>query len=311
MPLHSPDLHNVTAPMNFDDLRYLLAVAETGSTLAASRLLGVSQSTVSRRIAALEASIQVELFDKRRTGYALTEAGGALLAPAEAVRKAVDGFSAAVSSLGRAVSGTVRFTTNEVIATVVLPHLIERLREAHPGIRLEVDTSNILRDLATGEADIALRAAPAPTHPDLVGVKLFEDYWSLYCSRSYSQRHGSPRSVEELAGHALIGIDSHVRGRAILDWVRAHFPAEQTLLRHNSVPAVFSSVRNGVGVGLCSEFIGSRDPELVLCFRPPVPPAAEVWLVTHERLRHLPRIRAVMDTTRALIKAMMSTPSDV
>jgi DNA-binding transcriptional LysR family regulator len=246
------------------------------------------------------------LFDKRRTGYALTEAGSVLLEPAEAVRRAVDGFSSAVSSLGREVCGSVRFTTNEVLATFVLPHLMERLKQSHPGVRLEVDTSNILRDLATGEADIALRAAPAPTHSDLVGVRLFEDYWSLYCARSYSVQHGIPRSAEELAGHALIGIDSHVRGRAILDWVRAHFPAEQTLLRHNSVPAVFSSVRNGVGVGLCSEFIGSRDPELVLCFRPPVPPAAEVWLVTHERLRHLPRVRAVMDTTRALIKEMMA-----
>lgn len=294
-------------PINVDDLRFLLAVGETGSTLAASRMLGVSQSTVSRRIAALEAAINVVLFDKRRTGYALTEAGSVLLGPADTVRRAVDGFSTAVSSLGREASGSVRFTTNEVLATFVLPHLIERLKQSHPGVRLEVDTSNILRDLATGEADVALRAAPAPTHPNLVGVKLFEDYWSLYCSRSYSEQHGFPRSVDELAGHALIGIDSHVRGRAILDWVRAHFPADRTLLRHNSVPAVFSSVRNGVGVGLCSEFVGSRDPELILCFRPPVPPAAEVWLVTHERLRQLPRIRAVMDTTRSLIRDMMSS----
>ncbi len=296
----------MTAPINFDDLRFLLAVAESGSTLAAARLLSVSQSTVSRRIAALEADLNVELFDKRRTGYALTEAGRLLLGPAETVRQAVDGFAAAVSSLGREVSGTVRFTTNEVLATFVLPQLIERLKQSHPGVRLEVDTSNILRDLATGEADVALRAAPAPTHAELVGVKLFEDYWSLYCSRSYGARHGIPQSAAELSHHALIGIDSHVRGRAILDWVRENFPVEQIFLQHNSVPAVFNSVRNGVGVGMCSEFIGSRDPELVLCFRPPVAPAAEVWLVTHERLRYQPRIRAVMDTTRALIKDMMS-----
>lgn len=87
--------------MNFDDLRFMLAVAETGTTLAAARLLRVSQSTVSRRIVALEEALGIELFDKRRTGYVLTEAGSRLLAPAEMVRQSVDAFSGAVDSLSR------------------------------------------------------------------------------------------------------------------------------------------------------------------------------------------------------------------
>lgn len=291
----------MTAPLNFDDLRYMLAVAETGTTLAASKLLRVSQSTVSRRIAALEDALQVELFDKRRTGYFLTEAGALLLAPAEAVRHAVDAFSGAVESLSREISGTVRFTTNEVLGAFVLPRLIERLQQRHPGVKLEVDTTNVLRDLIGGEADVALRASPAPTQAGLVGVRLIEDYWSLYCSRSYSLRHGVPRRVEDLASHAMIGIDAHARGRPIFDWAKENFPTE-VLLRHNSVPAVFTSVRNGVGVGFYSDFVAAGDPELVFCFRPPVPPAAEVWLVTDERLRHVPRIRAVMDVIKELVK---------
>ncbi|MFN3508696.1 MAG: LysR family transcriptional regulator [Allorhizobium sp.] len=291
----------MTAPLNFDDLRYMLAVAETGTTLAASKLLRVSQSTVSRRIAALEDALQVELFDKRRTGYFLTEAGALLLAPAEAVRHAVDAFSGAVESLSREISGTVRFTTNEVLGAFVLPRLIERLQQRHPGVKLEVDTTNVLRDLIGGEADVALRASPAPTQAGLVGVRLIEDYWSLYCSRSYSLRHGVPRRVEDLASHAMIGIDAHARGRPIFDWAKENFPTE-VLLRHNSVPAVFTSVRNGVGVGFYSDFVAAGDPELVFCFRPPVPPAAEVWLVTDERLRHVPRVRAVMDVIKELVK---------
>lgn len=292
----------MSLPLSFDDLRYMLAVAETGTTLAASTRLQVSQSTVSRRIAALEAALHIELFDKRRTGYILTEAGRLLLEPAEAVRQAVDAFSTAVDSLSREISGTVRFTTNEVLGTFVLPRLIGRLKQRYPGVRLEVDTTNVLRDLAGGEADVALRAAPAPTQAGLVGVRLVEDYWSLYCSRAYSAIHGVPHSVAELAGHAMIGIDTHVRGRPIFGWARENFPTKDVLLRHNSVPGVFTSVRNGLGIGFYSEFIASTDPELVLCFRPPVPPAAEIWLVTHERLRHLPRIRAVMDVIKELVK---------
>jgi DNA-binding transcriptional LysR family regulator len=309
LPPLSPELHNVTAAMNFDDLRFMLAVAETGTTLGASKLLHVSQSTVSRRIAALEEALGIALFDKRRTGYVLTEAGSRLLAPAEMVRQSVDAFSGAVDSLSREISGTVRFTTNEVLGTYVLPSLIARLTQRHPGVRLEVDTTNILRDLAGGEADVALRASPAPTQAGLVGVRLVEDYWSLYCSRSYGARHGVPKSVDELAGHALIGIDTHVRGRPIFDWAKETFPVNEVLLRHNSVPAVFTSVRDGVGVGFYSDFIASSDPELVLCFRPPVPPAAEIWLVTHERLRHLPQIRAVMDVIKELVKEIQGKRS--
>lgn len=295
--------------MNFDDLRFMLAVAETGTTLAAARLLRVSQSTVSRRIVALEEALGIELFDKRRTGYVMTEAGSRLLAPAEMVRQSVDAFSGAVDSLSREISGTVRFTTNEVLGTYVLPSLIARLKERHPSVRLEVDTTNILRDLAGGEADVALRASPAPTQAGLVGVRLIEDYWSLYCSRSYAVRHGVPKSVGELAGHALIGIDTHVRSRPIFDWAKETFPDNEVLLRHNSVPAVFTSVRNGVGIGFYSDFIASGDPELVLCFRPPVPAAAEIWLVTHERLRKVPRIRAVMDVIKELVREIQGTRS--
>jgi DNA-binding transcriptional LysR family regulator len=311
LPLSSPDLHNVTEPINVDDLRFLLSVAETGSTLSASKALKVSQSTVSRRIAALEANLCIQLFDKRRTGYVLTEAGAALIAPAEEVRKAVDSFSGAVGSLSREISGTVRFTTNDVLANLLLTDLTMRLKRAHPGVRLEVDTSNLLRDLANGEADVALRAAPAPTEAGLVGLKMVEDYWSLYCSRSYGERNGVPKSQEALSGHALIGIDTHVRRRPIFDWAQTHFPPQALLLRQNSVPAAFASVRNGLGIGFYSEFIAAGDPELVLCFRPPVPPAAEIWLVTHERLRNVPRVRAVMDAIKGLVKERVGqTPVD-
>jgi DNA-binding transcriptional LysR family regulator len=131
---------------------------------------------------------------------------------------------------------------------------------------------------------------------------MVEDYWSLYCSHSYGELNGVPKSLEELPGHALIGIDTHVRGRPIFEWARQHFPPETVLLRQNTVPAVFASVRNGLGIGFYSEFIAAGDPELVPCFRPPVPPAAEIWLVTHERLRNVPRVRAVMDAIKGLVK---------
>jgi DNA-binding transcriptional LysR family regulator len=288
--------------MEYDDLRFMLAVAETGSTLSAGKRLSVSQSTVSRRIVALERALGLEIFDKRPSGYVLTDCGMALLDRARAVRDAAYQFSLAAEALAREESGTVRFTTNEVMAGLFLAPLIGRLKRLHPGIKLEVDTTNALRDLKSGEADIALRAAPAPTQPDLFGSRLASDWWSLYCSRTYAQAHGFPRDIASLADHALIALDPHGRHNEVVGWAIRHFPPDAIVVRQNSIPAAFSSILGGVGVGFFSEILAAGREDLVLCFRPNLPPAAEVWLLTHEKLRNVPRVRIVMDAMRDLFQ---------
>lgn len=288
--------------MNYDDLRYMLAVAETGSTLSGAKMLSVSQSTVSRRILALEQSLGLEIFDKRPSGYVLTDAGVELLERARAVRDAAHQFSMTAESLARDVSGTVLFTTNEVMAGLFLAPLIGRLKRLHPGIRLEVDTTNALRDLKAGEADVALRAAPPPTQPDLVGSKLTSDWWNLYCSRDYAAAHGIPHDLASLVDHALIGLDPHGRHHDAVDWAARNFPEKAIVVRQNSIPAAFTSILGGVGVGFFSEILAAGRDDLILCFRPDLPPTAEIWLLTHERLRNVPRVRAVMQVVRDLFQ---------
>src|SRR5438552_3716169 len=114
--------------LDWNDLRYFLAVARGGSTLAAGRALRVSQTTVARRIAALEEALGVHVFEKRQAGYALTPAGQDLLERAEQVESAATAFSDAASAQSRDVSGTVKITTEEVYAITLLTPL---LRELH------------------------------------------------------------------------------------------------------------------------------------------------------------------------------------
>ncbi len=287
--------------LNYDDLRFMLAVAEIGSTLSAAEILDVSQSTVSRRIAGLEEDMGVELFDKRRTGYVLTDVGRMLVAPAEAVRNAMAAFCNALEIASREVTGSVRFTTNEVLANFFLPSLVSRLKAAHPQVSLDVVTSDHRLDLERGDADIALRAGPRPTDESLVGLRIADDVWGLYCSRDYADKNGVPRDICDLGGHSLIAIDPHVRDHPAAVWVRKNFPDRSIVVRQNTVSATLASIRSGVGIGLFSEFLGASDDNLVYCFRPPMPPAAEIWLLTHERLRHAPRIRAVMDIAKVLL----------
>lgn len=181
--------------ISYDDIRYFLAVASKGTTLSAGRELKVSQSTVSRRIAALEEALGVELFDKRRDGYCINETGQRLLTSARAAHEAFEAFAREGEAEARAVDGVVRLTTNEMIAAIFLPDLATGLRRHHPNIGLEVDTTDQQRDLGNGEADVAIRACSRPTAGDLVGRKIADDHWGFYCSADYASRHGVPRDV--------------------------------------------------------------------------------------------------------------------
>src|ERR1044072_122976 len=144
--------------LDWNDLRYFLAVARDGSTLAAAKALRVSQTTVARRIAALEAALGFPLFEKRQAGYALTPAGKDLIKQAEQVEHAATGFADAASAQSRDVSGNVKITTEEIYAITLLTPLLRELHETFPDIVFELDTSQEVRDLGAGEADISLRS---------------------------------------------------------------------------------------------------------------------------------------------------------
>src|SRR5688572_9098390 len=158
------------SPMSdWDDLRYFLAVARGGSTLAASRALRVSQTTVARRIAALEKALKLALFEKRQAGYVLTSAGIDLLGHAEAVESAALKFDSAAAASTRDLGGAVRITTEEIFAVTLLAPLLRELHEQHPNILIELDTAQAIRDLGAGEADIAMRSTKQADGNGLVG----------------------------------------------------------------------------------------------------------------------------------------------
>ena len=191
--------------MDWNDLRYFLAVAETGSTLSGGKKLHVSQTTAARRIAALEEALDLTLFDRSRTGYTLTPVGEALLESARAVGSAADEFARAADSQVRDISGSVKLTTLDIYAETLLPPMLKRMRAEYPGIRIEIETTQEPRDLANGDADIALRNSNGPTGGGLVGRRIADDGWTIYCSRSYARENGTPQSEADLVNHAFIG----------------------------------------------------------------------------------------------------------
>ena len=296
----------MTAMLDWNDLRYFLAVADCGSTLSAGRALHVSQTTVARRIAALERALGFPLFDRRQAGYGLTSTGAELLDRARLVEASATGFAEAADAQGRAVSGTVRLTTEEIFANTLLGPMLRDLHERHPDIMIELDIAQGLRDLGAGEADIALRSTNHPQPAGVVGRRLCVDDWTIYCSRDYASRHGVPHTVEELKGHALVGGGGGNLWRAYEAWIHELGLDGQVAIHHGSSTGVLSAIRSGFGVGVLPCLVADDDPDLIRCLPPRRGNTRSVWVVTHDRIRHDPRVRIVIDFLFARLKARVS-----
>ena len=281
--------------LDWNDLKYLLAVAREGSTLAAGRSLRVSQTTVARRIAALERALGLSLFEKRQAGYALTPAGEGLLERAKRVESAATGFAEASAALTRETSGTVRITTQEIFAITLLAPILRELHELHPEILIELDDSQEFRDLGEGEADIALRSAIGDLGAGIVGRRLCDDDWTLYCSRDYAAQHGVPRTRAELRNHAFIGGGGPKLWRAYSAWLRDLGLDDRVIMHHASATGMMSAIRSGLGIAVLPRIVADADPDLIQCTPPRGDHKRVMWLVTHERIRRTPRVRVVIE----------------
>jgi len=281
--------------LDWNDLRYFIAVARDGSTLAAARTLQTSQTTVARRVAALEQALGISLFEKRQAGYVLTPAGEELLGNARKVETAASAFAEAASAHNRDLTGTVRITSEEIYALSLISPLLRDLHEAHPEIVVDLDTSSGIRDLGAGEADVALRSSASEQPSGLVGRRLCIDDWTLYCSRDYAERHGQPTSVRELRKHAIVGGGGAKLWQHFQAWLKDLGLEDRVAMHHASSTGLLTAIRSGFGVSVLPCVVGDADPDLVRCLPPKEGHGRTLWLFTHERVRHEPRVRAVID----------------
>lgn len=279
---------------DWNDLKSFLAVAESGSTLSAAQALRVSQTTVARRIAALEEATGLSLFERRQAGYALTPVGEAMLASALAVRDAADRFGEAAGAKSRDAGGTVSVSTMEIFAVTILPPILRDLRAAHPGIHIHLDTSDEPRDLSSGATDIAIRSSKQPTGAGLVGRRIADNPWTVYSSRDYADRHGVPHTREELATHPFIGGGGGV-WEPYQAWLRQYGLEDLVVMQYDTASGLLAGVRAGMGLTILPAFLADREPDLIRCIPPKAEDTTGLWLLTHERLRRVPRIRIVLD----------------
>jgi len=277
---------------DWNDAQFVLATLRGGSALTASRALKVSQPTVVRRAAAFEEALGLTLFERSRTGVQPTEQAVALRPYLEALESAAQALEAAARAESRRVAGVVRVTTNEIIANYALAPALREFQALYPQVRVDVTITDRYLDLAAGEADVAIRSGPRPTEPGLVARRLNEGATVVFGSPDYLARHGRPTSIKDLDGHVFVTCEGPY---AVLEQAleqlgcRVQFP-----YRSSSPSNMVANAKHGLGLVALPESVFRGDPDLEPCFALPGATAVS-WLVTHERLRHAPRVRAFLD----------------
>jgi molybdate transport repressor ModE-like protein len=280
---------------DWNDVKALLAVARGGSTAAAARSLGVNQTTVARRLEALERDLGVRLVERSQTGASLTEAGLSLVADSEAMERAALALRRKVDAHQRGVSGTLRVTLSEMTAMAGVTPLLPEFREAYPDVTLELVITDEMLDLEAGQADIAFRGAHELPDSNLVARKVSETRWALYCSRDYARRMGLPASPADLKDHVLIGGADEPQTLPGLKQVLRDAPGVSATLKSTSVNHLIASVRAGLGIGPMPCIMADVDEDLVQVFPPAPDSLAFTWIVTRPELKDSPRVRAFID----------------
>jgi len=280
---------------DWNDLRYFLALSRGGSMAAAARALGVNQTTVFRRLNAMEERLGVRLFERLPNGYLPTAAGESLLPDAERVEEVVSAAELRLAGGDLRPSGTVRMTTTEDLMVAFLQPHIAAFRRQYPEIRLEIVVGNLLFDITRREADIAIRpTARPPEH--LVGRNLGAIGWAVYASAAYLRQHGTPGDASQLSGHAIVGADENLAGIDASRWMMRHVDDRDLVFRSDSLLVQLGAVREGVGLAILPCFLGDGDRRLRRVLEPEnIDDTGGCWLLTHPQLRQVARIRAFMN----------------
>jgi len=284
--------------MAWDDVRLFLALVRSRTVAEAARSLAMDPSTVSRRLASLEETLAATLFVRTREGITPTQAAEDLLPAAETVEQGVARFATAVDGLEREVSGLVRMTCPPDVSDVVVAPVLHTLLARHPALRIALDADESLLDLTRREADIALRTV-RPTRGDLVMMKVATTTWVAAATPELVRTLGV---LDAWKDAPWIGWGERHAGIHVARWLADHAPDVDPVLRSDRLSTQIASVKTGVGIALIPSkslgHYGLVPVEIGDALRPSTSqwPTDELYLVTHQAVREVPRVRVVWDT---------------
>lgn len=275
--------------LEWNDVAVILAICRAGTLAGAARALGLTHSTVFRRLNAIEEKSGVRFFNRLTQGYVMTEAGEAVMGYGERIELEMHALGREILGRDLLLQGKIRLTAPEGISTAFLSPILAGFQRKHPEVSIELIITSLSLDLSHREADLALRVTNTP--PDTsMGRKICDFGNGIYAAPAYLERH-PPRPLSEQTWI----MNTASADRIIANLWKNRSKAEQHIaMTSNSLPAVQGAARAGLGVATLPSFIGDSDPELVAVPHQLSGFMLELWVLTHPDLRRTARVRALM-----------------
>ncbi|WP_430911522.1 LysR family transcriptional regulator [Methylobacterium sp. sgz302541] len=288
--------------LDWDDIKVFLAAARAGSLAGAAKRLRVDQSTVSRRLAHLESTLGLALFERLPSGLRPSDSGSRLLCHAERVESAVIGMREEATPDAGGIGGRVRLATMEGIASLYLAERLGALREANPDLRVELVTSSQTVYVNRREADLFLSFFKPPGQ-GLVSERVGRFRLGLYAAPGYLAGNGVPRAPEDLRRHSFVSYIDDLIQVDCVRWLDDLLDGPRVVFCSTSMIVQKNAAAGGLGIVLLPSFaVGPRD-DLVPVLHDVVSTSRELWLNVHTDLQYAPRIRAVAGFLKALFGA--------
>ena len=287
--------------LDWDDLRFFLAVARHRTLAVAAKHLHVTQSTVSRRIAAMQEGMGVRLLQRTADGYVLTLAGESIREHVERVETETRLVEAAVAGLDVRLAGLVRVSSSQMLTSHLLAPGFAALHTLHPNILIEALPDLPGEALATRDADVVVGLRRFEHH-DLVARSIGHLAFGLYACVSYLAQHGEPDLGSGCAGHRLITLLADHTLPEQAAWLSEHAGQAQVVLRADSYETQHWSANCAGGLALLPRFRADGEPALRRIATPVPVPSAEIWLGAHQENRSVPRVRAVLDCIAEVVR---------
>ena len=289
--------------LDWDDLRFFLAIARHGNLLAAGCELKVAGSTVSRRLSSLEAELGVRLLNRTPKGYVLTLAGEEVRDKAEHLEAETVYLQRSVGNRDDRLAGAVRITCGESIACHLLAPCLPSLYEQYPLITIELTPDSRHLSLSMREADISVRLGP-PEQQDVVGRQIGTLEFAVYASAEYLACRGRPDFADGGRGHVRVSQLGDLQDSAQADWFASLASQAISSVQTCSHEAALNLVATNGGVACLARHRADQDYRLVRLVTPDRPPSALLWLVMHRDNRRIPRMRAVADHITSHAKSL-------
>lgn len=288
--------------MQWNDLQYVLAVADTGSLAGAASALRVNRTTVLRRINCFERTHGVRLFERLQSGYQLTPAGNELLTAARGLEDTIVTLERKLAGQDSRAEGLVRLTTSDTLLGSVLAAPLLQFQEKNPRITLEITTVNALLNLSRRDADVAIRPVTDPPE-DLIGRRICDIAFAVYASTGYGERKDLKAP---LGDHRWIAPDETLAGTSVVRWMRNSIPDVHPVIRVDSLVAMREVCAAGSGLAALPCYLGDLDERLVRV-RPPVREmTTALWVLSHPDLVRTARVRLFVDFMVASLRTARS-----